>query len=31
MRHAFHDNPTLPESREAMMALGQFFETHLGK
>ena len=31
MWHAFHDNPTLPESREAMMALGQFFDTHLGK
>ena len=31
MWHAFHDNPTLPESRDAMMALAQFFDTHLGK
>ena len=31
MWHGFHDNPTLPESRDAMMALAQFFDTHLGK
>jgi monoterpene epsilon-lactone hydrolase len=31
MWHAFHGNPNLPESSEAMAALAHFFTAHLGK
>lgn len=31
MRHAFHSNPDLPESREAYNVIVNFFDKHLGR